>query len=230
MEQTKIFLYGHSGRMGQAIQEAAKNDHYVSLITQSTPQNEETIVQAINACDAVIDFTHHSLTDVLAAHCATYLKPMVIGTTGHDNDSIAALRSYANTIPMVHSSNFSAGVQILKYIATMTKELLQHHKIEIVETHHALKKDTPSGTAKTLAASLQDPGQSEIPILSHREGEVVGEHSIIFSGTEDSVILTHQANDRMIYARGALQAAKWVLTQPPGYYDMPDVLGINSKK
>jgi 4-hydroxy-tetrahydrodipicolinate reductase len=99
---------------------------------------------------------------------------------------------------------------------------------EIVETHHKMKKDAPSGTAKTLAEVLKAAGrmQSEIPIQSIREGEVVGEHTVIFSGPGERLELTHRAVSREIFARGALRSAKWIIDQPPGLYSMQDVLEL----
>ena len=99
---------------------------------------------------------------------------------------------------------------------------------EIVETHHKMKKDAPSGTAKTLAEVIRATrkAQSEIPVQSIREGDVVGEHTVIFSGPSERLELTHRAASREIFARGALHAAKWIISQPPGLYSMQDVLGM----
>ena len=97
---------------------------------------------------------------------------------------------------------------------------------EIVETHHKMKKDAPSGTAKTLAETLKTVRRSEIPIQSIREGDVVGEHTVIFEGPGERLELTHRAGDRGIFALGALRAAKWIINKPPGLYSMQDVLGL----
>ena len=97
---------------------------------------------------------------------------------------------------------------------------------EIVETHHKMKKDAPSGTAKTLAEILKAVRKSEIPIQSIREGDVVGEHTVIFSGPGERLELTHRAASREIFALGALRAAKWIMHKPPGLYSMQDVLGL----
>jgi 4-hydroxy-tetrahydrodipicolinate reductase len=99
---------------------------------------------------------------------------------------------------------------------------------EIIETHHTMKKDAPSGTAKTLAEILKAAKKtpSEIPVQSIREGDVVGEHTVIFSGPSERLELTHRAASREIFALGALRAAKWIIDQPPGLYSMQDVLGL----
>jgi 4-hydroxy-tetrahydrodipicolinate reductase len=132
-------------------------------------------------------------------------------------------------VPVVFASNFSVGVNVLFSLARKAGELLgSDFRAEIVETHHKMKKDAPSGTAKTLAEILQAGRKSEreIPIHSIREGDIVGEHSVIFSGPAERLELTHRAASREIFAGGALRAAKWIVRKPPGLYSMQDVLGL----
>jgi len=120
-------------------------------------------------------------------------------------------------------------VNVLFWLARKGTELLgPDFGAEIVETHHKMKKDAPSGTAKTLAEILEAGRKSEskIPIQSIREGDIVGEHSVIFSGPAERLELTHRAVSREIFARGALRAAKWIVHKPPGLYSMQDVLGL----
>jgi 4-hydroxy-tetrahydrodipicolinate reductase len=127
------------------------------------------------------------------------------------------------------ASNFSVGVNVLVWLTQKAAELLgSDFNPEIVETHHKMKKDAPSGTAKTLADFLKAgrKSNSEIPIQSIREGDVVGEHSVIFSGPSERLELSHRAANREIFARGALRAAKWIINKPPGLYSMQDVLGL----
>jgi 4-hydroxy-tetrahydrodipicolinate reductase len=129
----------------------------------------------------------------------------------------------------VFTSNFSVGVNVLFWLTRKAAQKLgRDFDAEIVETHHKMKKDAPSGTAKTLAEVLKatKKTQSEIPIHSIREGDVVGEHAVIFSGPSEQLELTHRAASREIFARGALRAAKWIINQPPGLYSMQDVLGL----
>jgi 4-hydroxy-tetrahydrodipicolinate reductase len=119
------------------------------------------------------------------------------------------------------------GVNVLFWLTRKAAELLgSDFTPEIVETHHKMKKDAPSGTAKTLAEFLRVVRNSEIPIQSIREGDVVGEHSVVFSGADERLELTHRATDRGIFARGALRAAKWIVDKPPRLYSMQDVLGL----
>jgi 4-hydroxy-tetrahydrodipicolinate reductase len=132
-------------------------------------------------------------------------------------------------LPIVFASNFSVGVNVLFWLTRKAAELLgRDFSPEIIETHHKMKKDAPSGTAKTLAEVLKTAQkiQDEIPIQSIREGDVVGEHTVIFMGPEERLELTHRATSREIFARGALRAAHWIMGRPPGLYSMQDVLDL----
>src|SRR5262249_37332684 len=135
----------------------------------------------------------------------------------------------AHFAPIVLASNFSVGVNVLFWLTQKAADLLgSEFNPEIIETHHKMKKDAPSGTAKTLAEVLKAAGNREIPIQSIREGDVVGEHTVILSGLGESLELTHRAANRGIFARGALRAAKWIVEKPPGLYSMQDVLGLGN--
>jgi 4-hydroxy-tetrahydrodipicolinate reductase len=135
----------------------------------------------------------------------------------------------AQSLPIVFASNFSIGVNVLFWLTRKAADQLgSDFHAEIVETHHKMKKDAPSGTAKTLAEVLTAARKIErdIPIQSIREGDVVGEHTVIFSGPAERLELTHRAASREIFARGALRAAEWIINQPARLYSMQDVLGL----
>ena len=135
----------------------------------------------------------------------------------------------AESLPIVFASNFSIGVNVLFALTRRAGEILgPEFTPEISETHHQMKKDAPSGTAKTLAEILQKARKTEdqIRIESIREGEVVGDHTVIFSGPGERLELTHRASSREIFARGALRAAEWIVGKPAGLYSMQDVLGL----
>ena len=141
-------------------------------------------------------------------------KPLVIGTTGHSQEQRRIIEETAQSVPIVFASNFSVGVNVLFWLTRKAAELLgSDFDPEIVETHHRMKKDAPSGTAKTLAEILKTARKTrdEIPIQSIREGDVVGEHTVIFNGPGERLELTHRAASREIFARGALRAAKWII-------------------
>ena len=202
---------------------------------------------AVPNCDAVVDFSHHSTVELVLARCVEHRKALVIGTTGHTDNQAASIQHAAGQIPIVFSSNYSTGVNTLFWLTRKAVEILgPGFDLEVVEMHHRLKKDAPSGTAKRLAEILAEARQlsyaddarhgrkgqvgertdAEIGIHAIRGGDVVGDHTVIFAAQGERVELTHKASSRETFANGALRAAQWVVTQPPGLYDMQDVLGL----
>jgi 4-hydroxy-tetrahydrodipicolinate reductase len=175
-----------------------------------------------------IDFSNANAIPEICAAALQHRKPLVIGATGHSQAQRRLIEETAQSLPVVFASNFSIGVNVLFWLTgKAAQQLGGDFDAEIVETHHKMKKDAPSGTAKTLAEVLKaaKKTESEIPIQSIREGDVVGEHTVIFRGPSERLELTHRAASREIFARGALRAAKWIINQPPGLYSMQDVLG-----
>jgi 4-hydroxy-tetrahydrodipicolinate reductase len=178
-------------------------------------------------CDVAIDFSQADSIDEVCRAALQHAKSLVIGTTGHSQQQRKTIEETAHSVAIVLASNFSVGVNVLFWLTQKAAELLgSDFTPEIVETHHKMKKDAPSGTAKTLAGFLKAARNSEIPIQSIREGDVVGEHTVIFSGPGERLELTHRAANRGIFARGALRAAKWIVDKPPRLYSMQDVLGL----
>jgi 4-hydroxy-tetrahydrodipicolinate reductase len=197
--------------------------------------------------DGVIDFTAPAATVALAAQVARAGKVHVIGTTGLGADDEARIAEAARSATIVKSGNMSLGVNLLAaLVKRVAKTLDKTFDIEIVEMHHNQKVDAPSGTALLLGRAAADgrgvdfgqhkaagrdghtgarkPG--DIGFASLRGGSVVGDHTVMFAGPAERVELTHKAEDRMIFARGALHAAAWARTQKPGLYSMADVLGL----
>jgi len=180
-------------------------------------------------CDVAIDF---SQADAITEICRAALeqgKALVIGTTGQSKEQYRIIEDTAQSLPIVFASNFSVAVNVLFWLTRKAVQKLGgDFDAEIVETHHKMKKDAPSGTAKTLASVLKAARktEAEIPIQSIREGDVVGEHAVIFNGPAERLERTHRAASREIFARGALRAAKWIIGKPPGLYSMQDVLGL----
>jgi 4-hydroxy-tetrahydrodipicolinate reductase len=197
--------------------------------------------------DVLIDFTTPDATLAHLDIMAGRRKAMVIGTTGLSPAQVAALRTTAKPIPCVFSPNMSVGVNLmLNVIAEMARKLGDDYDIEVTEAHHRLKKDAPSGTALKIAQVLaeatgKDLGavaaygrkgligerkRGEIGIQVIRAGDIVGDHTVLFGGMGERIEVTHRAQSRDTFARGALRAAQWVVTQHPGLYDMQDVLGL----
>lgn len=242
---TKIIITGAKGRMGQALLRTAERISEMAVVGQIDLGQQ--LAQLIAGADVVVDFTFHESTVPFARLCAQHQKAMVIGTTGHTEAERAALREISSQIPMVWSSNFSTGVNALFWLTRKAAEILgPEYDLEIVEMHHRLKKDAPSGTAQSLAEILAEVREQqlheivrhgregmvgersavEIGMHSVRGGDVVGDHTVIFATTGERVELTHKASSRETFAAGALRAAQWVIGQKAGLYNMQDVLGL----
>jgi 4-hydroxy-tetrahydrodipicolinate reductase len=221
----RVLLIGAAGRMGKTVLDLAQSDREIEIAAQC--DLGDSIEPAMKNCDVAIDFSQSDSIDEICRAALKHGKPLVVGTTGHSEHQRKTIETTAHSVPIVLASNFSVGVNVLFWLTQKAAELLgSDFKPEIVETHHTMKKDAPSGTAKTLADILKAVRNSEIPTQSIREGDVVGEHTVIFSGPGECLELTHRAANRGIFAAGALRAAKWIINKPPGLYSMQNVLGL----
>jgi len=221
----RVLLIGAAGRMGRSVADLAKADPKIDIIAQC--DLGDPIEPAMKNCDVIIDFSQPDAITKVCRTASNQRKSLVIGTTGHSQEQRRTIEKTAESVPIVFASNFSVGVNVLFWLTRKAAELLgQDFNPEIIETHHKMKKDAPSGTAKTLADVSKTVQKKEIPIQSIREGEVVGEHTVIFTGPGERLELTHRAASREIFARGALRAAHWIMGKPPGLYSMQDVLGL----
>ena len=242
---TKIIISGAKGRMGRALIACAPNFRELEIVGQIDVGDDLGAVIARG--DVVVDFSSQTATVGVADLCAQHQKALVIGTTGHTDTNTFEVRLRKAQIPIVWASNFSTGVNTLFWLTRKAAEILgPDFDLEIVEMHHRLKKDAPSGTAKSLAEILANVRKlhldkaarhgrvgivgertpTEIGIHSVRGGDVVGDHTVIFANTGERLELTHKASSRDTLANGALRAALWVVKQKPGLYDMQDVLGL----
>jgi 4-hydroxy-tetrahydrodipicolinate reductase len=198
--------------------------------------------------DVIIDFTFHEATMKIARIAAKYKKAMVIGTTGLSRENLEELALLAEQFPCVQAPNMAVGVNVLfKMVRKMASILGNDYDIEIVEAHHRMKKDAPSGTALKLGEmaaegvgrNLADVGvysrhgiigertDREIGIQTIRAGDIVGEHTVYFAGAGERLEITHRAHSRDNFARGAALAAAWVAGKTNGMYTMFDVLGLH---
>jgi len=242
---TKIVIIGSKGRMGQALVSCAKNVREIEVVGQIDLGDD--LRSCAGKTDVVVDFSSHTATAGIVSVCAENQKALVIGTTGHSESEKSAIQKSKSAIPIVWASNFSTGVNALFWLTRKAAEILgPAFDLEIVEIHHRMKRDAPSGTAKTLAEILAgvrklqldkaarhgrvgitgERTPAEIGIHSVRGGDVVGDHTVIFANAGERLELTHKASSRETLANGALRAALWVVKQPPGLYDMQDVLGL----
>jgi 4-hydroxy-tetrahydrodipicolinate reductase len=224
----RVCLIGSRGRMGRAIVAAAQQVDGVSISAEVDAG--DSVEAGLKSCDVAIDFSTAGATQEICAAAETLKRPLVIGTTGHSAAQREAIKAHSKTIPIVLASNFSVGVNTLFWLTARAARLLGgSFQVEIEETHHVMKKDAPSGTARTLAEILQaERGGPEVRVHSIREGEVVGEHIVTFAGLGERLELIHKADSRKTFAVGALTAAKWVGGKAAALYSMQDVLGLTN--
>jgi 4-hydroxy-tetrahydrodipicolinate reductase len=240
----RLHVRGGNGRLGQAIVRiASASDNY----QVSVSGRKEDIPEKDAAWDVAIDVSQPPGSIAIANRCAAQGIPLVIGTTGHSIEQLDKLRTEAGRIAVLLSPNFSVGVNLLFWLTEKTSAILgPDFDAEIVELHHRLKKDSPSGTAKRLGEiiaktrSLQyddaarhgrqglvgERSRSEIGVHAVRGGDIVGEHTVYFAGVGERIELTHRASSRDTFAKGALRAADWLIGRPAGWYEMRDVLGL----
>ena len=244
-----VVLYGAGGRMGQAILACARREsgryHVFAALSRDDPAAE-----AIAGGEVVVDFSSAAALETLLRDCRHTGTPLVIGTTGHAAAQRALIGEAAKEIPIVFAANFSVGVNTLFWLTRQAAHILgPDFDLEIVEVHHRLKKDAPSGTARRLAEILAEArglnyeedtrhgregivgarGTREIGVHAVRGGDVVGEHTVLFADVGERIELTHRASSRETFALGALRAAAWLRGRPPGLYDMEDVLGLRAR-
>ena len=212
---------------------------------------KDTIAKAMADADVLIDFTSPESTLQNIRFASETGQAMVIGTTGLTGGDLKEIRDLAQKTKCVMSPNMSLGVNMLfKLVGDVSSALGKDFDMEILESHHRLKKDAPSGTAMHLARILAgatgknvdtdvvyqrkghtgERSDQEIGIQSLRAGDIVGEHTVVFAGTGERIEITHRAHSRDNFAKGALLAALWVVKQSNGLYDMQDVLGLKTRR
>jgi len=231
--------------MGQSLIRLANQSSEFELVGHADLGDD--LFSPIDEADAVIDFSHHTITATVADETARRGKALVIGTTGHSDQDRQLILEQGKSIPMIFASNYAVGVNTLFYLTRKTAEILgTDYDREIVEMHHRFKKDAPSGTAKTLAEMICEADQtqlsdvarngregetgerttSEIGIHALRGGDVVGEHTVYFAALGERIELTVRSSNRDSYSSGALRAAAWLQGKASGVYSMFDVLGL----
>lgn len=239
---TRVHVHGASGRLGQAIVRVAESEGKYRL---SLSGRNDDLAPLLADAEVVIDVSQPEGSLKIAEVCAAGRKPLVIGTTGHSAVQLVELRS--KQIAILLAPNFSVGVNLLFWLTEKAAAILgPEYDAEIVEMHHRLKKDSPSGTAKRLGEIISEARdqkhsvqhgrvgivgprpENEIGMHAVRGGDIVGEHIIYFAGAGERLELTHRASSRETFARGALRAADWLIGKPVGWYEMADVLGLRN--
>ena len=265
---TRIAVAGAAGRMGRAILTLALQDKSLQISGALEQKGSSTLgedlgsllgvknlsvsitdqpAKAVSGADVLIDFTHPSATTSHLDAVLQAKKTYVLGTTGLDEKIMEKIRAAGKSIAIVQSPNMSVGVNLLFKLAELTARALdESYDIELAETHHRMKKDSPSGTAAKLVeivasarkknlkkdviygreGQVGERPKGQIGVFALRGGDVVGDHILSFLGDGERLELTHRATSRDAFAQGALRAAKFVAGQRPGLYNMSQVLGI----
>ncbi len=234
MNKTRIFLSGASGRMGLAITDYCQKagiEIVAGLGIDKTSKNGSyplyssfDLVPADLDFDVLIDFSSFALAKDLRNFIRDRQCPAVIGTTAYSEEDEKALLELSSDVPIFRSSNMSIGVYVLNKLVKEASRLLDgHYDVEIIEKHHRWKKDQPSGTALTLQESL-GPDRSSCPIHSVRIGAIAGDHEVLFASDEEIISLSHHAENRSVFARGAVEAALFLKNRKPGFYTMDNLL------
>jgi 4-hydroxy-tetrahydrodipicolinate reductase len=240
-----LIIEGAAGRMGRRIIALAPQhgftivagiirDH-APLIGTPIPESHTPLNFTARSSLASLPIKPSALIDFSAPDNALQSKttalllgiPLIVGTTGLSESTLAALREAARSIPVIVTPNTSPGVTITAdALALLARALGPHFNASIVEAHHIHKKDAPSGTAKRFADTVRSHGGQlrDDQILSIRAGDIIGEHTIRFSGPAEEITITHRATSRDLFAFGALRAARWLIAKPPGWYTIHDTL------
>lgn len=190
--------------------------------------------------DVVIDFSHPDGINDISNFCMRQKLPAVIATTGYSDEQIDTIKNLSQKVPVIFSGNYSLGVILMKRLVRETARVLgAEFDIEIVDKHHHQKIDAPSGTAKMLIQAAneqlnhrviygrsgnQPRTEKEIAVHTIRGGSIVGEHEVIFAGADEILSIKHEALSKVIFAKGAIKAARWIVNQKPGLYNMEDLL------
>ena len=246
----KVLVCGVAGHMGRNICELLKNDTEAAAVCGvdiAVPENfagrtYKSFDEVAESVDVVIDFSSPACLESEMKFCLKNNVPAVIAATGYTAEQLAYIDECANSIPVFRTANFSVGVNLLVKLVKEAAEFLgESFDIEIVEKHHNLKKDAPSGTALMLAESANSAFEEKKPYVCGREGAVgargreiglhavrggtiVGEHEVMFCGDDEIITLAHSARSKKVFAAGAIRAAKWIAGKPAGMYDMKNVL------
>ena len=245
----KVIINGYSGAMGKVLTKCVMEDNELELVCASSkdlledvPFKTYTKMSDIKEnADIIIDFSHHSAINNVLDYATKTKTPLVIATTGFNDDELEKIQDASTIIPIFHSSNMSLGVNVLVKLVKEAAKSLNGFDIEIIEKHHNKKLDSPSGTAVMIANGIKEVlnnsefiygrygrsekrSSNEVGIHAIRGGTIVGEHTTIFAGHDEIVEIKHTAQSKDIFAKGAIAAAKFLVNKQAGYYNMNDML------
>lgn len=252
-KKIRVIMHGCNGKMGQTISGLIAADEGIEIVAGIDAYdglaNPYPVFQEIGACDVeadvIIDFSAAPAVDALLAYCVEKKLPCVLCTTGLSEEQLMAVKEASGKVAVLKSANMSLGINLLLKMLKEAAHVLAEagFDVEIVEKHHNLKKDAPSGTALALADSINEElgysyqyvydrsqvreprAKKEIGISAVRGGTIVGDHDVIFAGADEVVTFSHRAYSKAVFGKGAVQAAKFLAGKPAGMYDMSDVIG-----
>ena len=250
----KMIMHGCNGKMGRVITELVNADENVEIVagvdTYMGTSNAYPVFAKVEECDVeadvVVDFSNAAAVDGLLAYCRAKNLPVVLCTTGLSEEQLAKVEETAKETAVLRSANMSLGINLLMKLLQDAAKVLapSGFDVELVEKHHNQKLDAPSGTALALADAVnaalnqeytynydrskerKKREQKEIGLAAVRGGTIVGEHEVLFAGTDEVIEFKHTAYSRSVFAKGALEAAKFLAGKPSGMYDMSDVIGL----
>ena len=246
----KVIINGYSATMGQVLTKCVAYDEELELVAGSSPKHHDvdgfntysSFADVKEDSDVVIDFSNPLALDGILEYCLKTKTPVVLATTGYNDEEMEKIHEAAKQIPVFLSFNMSLGVNILLKLVKEAAKNLANFDIEIIEKHHNKKVDSPSGTAVMIANAGKEireqsefiygrhgrtgkRQQNEVGIHAVRGGTIVGEHSAIFAGNDEILEINHSARSKNVFAEGAIAAAKYLVNQEPGFYNMDDMLG-----
>ena len=244
----RVIISGYSGSMGKVLTKCANEDSELEIVCGASKDDLDVPFKTYHKmsdveelADVIIDFSHHSTIDDTLSYAIKTKTPIVIATTGFNEEELEKIKKASNIIPIFHSSNMSLGVNVLVKLVKEAAKSLNGFDIEIIEKHHNKKLDAPSGTAVMIANGVKEVlpdseyiygrhgrsdkrSSNEIGIHAIRGGTIVGEHTTIFAGHDEVVEIKHSAQSKDIFAKGAIAAAKFLVKQEAGYYNMNNML------
>ncbi|MCP3904154.1 MAG: 4-hydroxy-tetrahydrodipicolinate reductase [Planctomycetes bacterium] len=226
----RLIVHGAHGRMGRRICALGADDPRFEIVAEIDRDNaSEMDAATCPVCDVVIDFSTPQGTERVVRFAAERGVACLVGTTGLSPENLETVDDAARSTAVMIAPNTSLGVAVMSHLAAEATRLLDDEfDIDLVESHHAGKRDAPSGTALRLVEAIRCAG-TEVPadrVHAIRAGDIVGEHSLHFSGAGERIEIMHAATSRDVFARGALRAAAWLVGRPPGRYVIEHALGL----
>jgi 4-hydroxy-tetrahydrodipicolinate reductase len=216
-----------SGRMGNTVARVLDESEDCLVAGIWRRDEPDSLVDLLESADVAIDFTLPDASEVIVRSAVVTSTPLVCGVTGLDANGMAALSDAATEIPLLYDRNMSLGIAIMTDLIRRTSAALgSDFSAEILETHHIHKQDAPSGTAIALQNAI---AKQSVTIESKREGDVIGKHRVRFVSAMETLEFEHDVSDRDVFARGAVSAARWLVHQPVGLYDMTDIAAHTHK-